>query len=435
MKGKIKYVELGSIAEEVGIESGDILVAINHKPVLDIMDYLYYRDDDSLLLTVQKPDGQLWDIDIEKDYDESLGIVFENPIIDCAQSCTNQCLFCFIDQMPAGMRETLYFKDDDSRLSFMMGNFVTLTNLNDQVFQRIIDYRISPINISVHTVDADLRIKMLGNRFAGKIKERLIALKEAGIEMNGQVVLCPGYNDGTYLDETIDFLSQCYPYMHSMAVVPVGLTDFRDGLAQLTPVDQAIASEVLSQIEGWQQKLLKQIGTRFVFAADEFFLRANQPIATSDYYEGYIQIENGVGLIRQFEDAALQALTAINKIDTSRAYYVLTSTDALQMMRRIADKLYQRFKCALFKPIAIENNFFGPRITVSGLITAGDIINQVGLSLKDKNVLLPQTMLNSDALFLDDYNIEQLAQKLQANVQVLAVDGQAFIDVLVGGRR
>ncbi len=432
MKARIKYVELGSVAEELGICSGDVLTAINHKPVLDIMDYLYYRDDDQLTLTIETADGEIWDCEIEKSYDETLGLVFENPIIDRAMRCSNKCIFCFIDQMPKGMRQSLYFKDDDSRLSFMMGNFITLTNMSDAVFQRMIDYRISPINISIHTVDPAMRVKMLGNRSAGDIKKRLLALNKAAIEMNGQVVLCPGYNDGKYLDETIQFLSQLYPNMASMAVVPLGLTKHRDGLPTLRPVDCASAQQIITQIDGWQQKLKAKLGSRFVFAADEFYLKANLPIPQADYYEGYVQIENGVGLIRKFEDEVYRTLKNIDQLEVKAGNVVITSVGASSMMRRIQHYFIENYGVEAFDIIVVKNRFFGDSITVSGLLTAGDILDATVDLADDARMLLPENTLNTDGLFLDDLSSEEFRRSFDNEVIFVPTDGRQFVNILMG---
>ncbi len=432
MKARIKYVELGSVAEELGIRPGDILTAINHKPVLDIMDYFYYRDDDQLTLTIQNKDGELCDYEIEKDYDETLGLAFENPIIAKAMHCSNKCIFCFIDQMPKGMRKSLYFKDDDSRLSFMMGNFITLTNMSDKVFQRMIDYRISPINISVHTVDPAMRVKMLGNRFAGDIKSRLTALNQADITMNGQVVLCPGYNDGQYLDETIDFLSSLYPNMVSMAVVPLGLTKFRDGLPTLTPVDEMVARQIVKQIDTWQQQLLQRIGTRFVFAADEFYLKANIAIPTEQYYEGYVQIENGVGLIRKFENEVYHALDTQQNLIIKTANVVVTSVASTAMMKRIRQRFIDQYDIDPFEIITVENKFFGPTITVSGLLTSEDILAAIADFGSEARMLVPDNTLNTDGIFLDNLSSKAFRHAVKNEVIFVPTDGRQFVDILIG---
>ncbi len=432
MKALIKYVELGSVAEEMGIQSGDYLVAINDKPILDIMDYLYHRDDDELVLTIETKDGEIWDCEIEKEYDETIGLAFENPIIDRAMHCTNKCIFCFIDQMPKGMRQSLYFKDDDSRLSFMLGNFITLTNMSDAVFQRMIDYRISPINVSVHTVNPEMRVKMLGNRFAGNVKQRLLALNAAGITMNGQVVLVPGYNDGAYLDETIDFLSGLYPNMNSMAVVPLGLTKFRKGLPDLEPVGKAKADEIIAQIDRWQAILLDRIGTRFVFSADEFYLKAERPIPPATYYEGYVQIENGVGLIRKFEDEAYRTLQSVDQLDLTERNIVITSVAATPMMQRIQEKFLARFGINPYDIITVENNFFGETITVSGLMTAADILSAITKNKVKGRILIPDSTLNSDGYFLDDLSSSEFKERVDDEVVFVPSDGRRFIDIVIG---
>ncbi len=430
MKATIKHIAAFSIAEELGIETGDVLLEINGMPVIDIMDYFYYRDDEELTLTIEKQDGEIWDLDIEKEIDEDIGLEFTNPIIDCAKSCSNKCIFCFIDQMPEGMRETLYFKDDDSRLSFMMGNFVTLTNMSDELFARLIHYKMSPINISVHVIDPSRRKMMLGNREAGKIKERLLALKEAGLTMNGQVVLLPEINDGKYLDETIDFLASLYPEMQSMAVVPVGMTKFRENLPRLKAVNKAKAREIITQIGAWQEKLLERIGARFVYAADEFFKRAEWNIPAANYYDDYIQIENGVGLIRKFEDAAMVAIENNSCPLLDDLPIVATSTDAADMMYRIQAAMEAKCGRSCFEVVPILNDYFGHTITVTGLITAGDLIAQLRKKASGRRVLIAENMRNSDGLFLDDLKLEDVKRELAAEIDLVAADGAAFVSTV-----
>lgn len=440
MKNRIKSVDPGSVAEEMGIEAGDLLVAINGRPVVDIMDFLYFMDDDEIQLVVQKADGQEWDLEIEKSFDEVLGINFDNPILDHARSCTNQCVFCFIDQLPKGMRSTLYFKDDDSRLSFLMGNFVTLTNMNAATFERLIEYRISPINISVHTVDSDLRIKMLGNKHAGQILDRLKRLKDAGIEMNGQVVLVPALNDGYYLDETIDALSHLYPYMFSMAVVPIGLTKFREGLFETSGINEQDAIRIIRQIEGWQEILRERLGTRFVFAADEFFLKAQMPIPPADYYEGYVQIENGVGLLRQFKDAFENSLKSGNfhepKGHTPRHMVLVTGTGAFDTLHWAGQLAMLKDPSLKVTVVPVVNHFFGETITVAGLLTGQDIAATLTTYFEanpdsECKVLLPSVMLNADGVFLDDWTPQDLQARIKHSVRVIAVEGEALVAALL----
>ncbi len=431
MDNRIKSVDADSVAHELGIEAGDRLVAINGKPVVDIMDFLYFMDDDEIDLVIQKPDGEVWELEIEKSFDEVLGLNFENPILDQAQRCSNQCVFCFIDQLPKGMRDTLYFKDDDSRLSFLMGNFVTLTNMNDATFQRLIDYRISPINVSVHTVDGPLRTKLLGNRFAGNILDRLKRLKEAGIEMNGQVVLCPGLNDGAYLDETIEELSHLYPYMFSMAVVPIGLTKYRQGLFEATPVDFKIARAIIKKIEKWQAILLERIGTRFVFAADEFYLKAELDVPQASAYEGYVQIENGVGLLRQFEDTFLEALTLDKGPVIPGSVILGTSVAAEQMIKKCCNQLNALHPQIHIEVVAIENTFFGGAITVAGLLTGKDILRGFEKGIDADALLLPSVLVNTDGVLLDDMTPQDLQEALGIPVHLVDVNGKALVDCLL----
>lgn len=294
---RISKVLAGSIAEEMEIEKGDVLLKINGRPVKDIIDYLFMISDEYLELEVRKPDGEIWLLEIEKDYDEELGLEFKHPIMDHARNCRNKCVFCFIDQLPEGMRETLYFKDDDSRLSFLQGNFVTLTNVSEDELHRMVDYNISPINVSIHTTNPELRVKMLGNKNAGEVYKRLKFLGEQRVEMNGQIVLCPGFNDGVELDRTLKDLHDLPGGLNSIAIVPIGLTKFRDGLAPATGYDKVMAQAVIKQVEKWQSYFLEKRGTRFAFLSDEFYVLAEQDRPEYDAYEGFVQIENGVGLM------------------------------------------------------------------------------------------------------------------------------------------
>ena len=294
---KIDSVEPGSIADEMGIEAGDVLLTVNGKPIQDVFDYHFLINDVTLNLLIRKPDGEEWELEIEKDYYEDPGIVFENGLMDDYKSCYNKCIFCFIDQMPPNMRETLYFKDDDSRLSFLQGNYVTLTNMKDEDVERIITYKLAPINVSVHAMNPELRCKMLHNRFAGEALNKIRRFYEAGIEMNGQIVLCKGVNDGAELERSIRELADYLPYMESLSVVPVGLTKFRDGLYPLEPFTKEDAKEVLEMIHKWQKICYEKHGTHFVQASDEWYLLAEEPFPPEENYDGYIQLENGVGMI------------------------------------------------------------------------------------------------------------------------------------------
>ena len=305
---KIKEIQEGSIAQELELEAGDELISINGQPVEDVFDYHYLVNDEYIELLVKKQSGEEWELEVEKDYDEDLGIVFENSLMDEYRSCRNKCVFCFIDQMPPGMRETLYFKDDDSRLSFLQGNYVTLTNMSDHDIERIIHYHLAPINISFQTTNPQLRCKMLHNRFAGDIFPKVKRLFEAGIEMNGQIVLCKGLNDKEELKRSIKDLSKYLPHLRSVSVVPVGLSKFRDGLYPLEPFEKQDAGEVIDLIESWQKKLYEAYGLHFIHASDEWYLLAGRELPEEERYDGYLQLENGVGMLRLLETEVEEAL-------------------------------------------------------------------------------------------------------------------------------
>lgn len=427
-KHLIVKVEKNSIAEEVGIEAGDAVVGINDQEIKDILDYLFYRADEYIELTIEKKNGELWVYEIEKTYDQPIGLEFENPILDQPNQCKNKCIFCFVDQLPQGMRKTLYFKDDDSRLSFLKGNFITLTNLSEEDLMKIIRLRISPINVSVHTTNPELRVEMLKNPKAKDVMKDLKRLTDNGITVNGQIVLCPGYNDGDELKQTIEALYSLGPQFKSLAVVPVGLTQYRDGLVALTPVDRAKAKETIEIIEHYQQRFLADRGTRFVFAADEFYLKADQAIPVLEAYEDFPQIENGVGLIRQFNT---QVLNHIGKIDAEfqGTITLVTGISAADNLRDLSRKIMENYDNLTIEVIPIENDFFGEKITVAGLLTGQDLINQ----LKDRplgdKVLIPEVMLkDGETIFLDDVTVKTLAQTINREVLVTEVNGKDFLE-------
>ena len=426
----VEEVMEGSIAEELEIEPGDILISVNGEEVEDIIDYKYIITDDFVELVIQKPDGEVWELEIEKEYDEDLGISFTNPLIDKAKSCKNKCIFCFIDQLPKGMRETLYFKDDDSRLSFLQGNFITLTNLNDEEIERIIRYRISPINISVHTTNPDLRVKMLNNKNAGKLYDILKRFNEVNIEMNCQIVLVPNVNDGKELDRTIEDLSKLYPNVNSMAVVPIGVTKYREGLEKVEIFDKEKSEKLINQIEEKQKQFLDKINTRFVFASDEFYVLANRETPQDDDYEGYPQIENGVGLMRSFQTEIEEELQKINETKSNKQYIIPTGAIAYDFMVKISKLIMDKFEGLKIKVIPIKNKFFGETITVTGLITAGDLIEQLkDEDLKD-GILISRCMMKADEeIFLDNITLKELEEKLNTKVIVSKTDGKEFVNI------
>lgn len=444
----IQSVQPGSIAAEMGLEPGDVLLGINEKEIEDVFDYHYLINDDYLVLLVQKADGEEWELEIEKEYQEDLGIEFENGLMDDYKSCSNKCMFCFIDQMPPGMRETLYFKDDDSRLSFLQGNYVTLTNMKDKDLERIITYKLAPINISVHTTNPQLRCRMLHNRFAGEALKKIDRLYEAGIEMNGQIVLCKGINDGAELDRTIHDLVQYLPYMESLSVVPVGLTKYRKGLYPLEPFEREDAREVISIIERWQQYCMEHWNTHFVQASDEWYLTAELPVPEEERYDGYIQLENGVGMIRllltEFSRTLEQYHTPEAKLrlrnevteKTGRSSHHITMASgrlAAPFIREMAAEVMREFPEYRIDVWDIRNDFFGERITVSGLITAQDLVAQLKEQALGEVVAIPCNMLRmGENVFLDDWTLEEVEKALQRPIVIVKSSGGDLLRAMLG---
>lgn len=434
-KNIIERIEKNSIAEELGIEKGDILLAIDNNEVKDIIDYKYLISGDYIVVTIQKKNGEIWDFEIEKNYDEDLGIIFSNPLIDKAKSCRNKCIFCFIDQLPKNMRKTLYFKDDDSRLSFLQGNFITLTNMSENDIQKIIKYRLSPINISVHTTNPELRIKMLNNKNAGKIYSIIKKFSDAGIQMNCQIVLVPTINDGEELIRTLNDLQKLYPQVKSIAIVPVGLTKYREGLADIKTYDYESANKLLTLITSIQDKFLHSLGTRLVFPSDEFFVLAKRNIPSLEYYEGFPQLENGVGLMRNFEEEISNSIKTIKEIENNNKYTVATGVLAYDYMKNICKKITNKSKGLKINVVAINNEFFGEKITVSGLITGRDLINQLKQLNVKNDIIIPECMLKRDEkIFLDDVTVEQVENELDTKVIVSKVNGNDFLNIFCNKR-
>lgn len=428
----IEDIVLESIAEELEIEPGDILVSINGSEVKDVIDYKYLTSDDYLEVEIQKQNGEVWILEIEKDYNEDLGIIFTNPLIDKAKSCKNKCMFCFIDQLPPNMRDTLYFKDDDSRLSFLQGNFITLTNMSDDEIDRIIQYRLSPINVSVHTTNPDLRIKMLKNKKAGRVYEILKRFHEAKLEVNCQIVLVPEVNDGLELKRTIDDLGALYPSIESVAIVPVGITKYRDKLSKLRPFEKEEAIDLINFINKVQKDFLDKIGSRFVFTSDEFYCLSEIEMPDYDDYEGFPQYENGVGLMKSFEYEIQEELKSMDlPINTEKKYLVATGTLAYKYMVKLVDMIKSKINNLDIEVVAIENNFFGKTITVSGLVTGSDLISQLKAFDQVDKVFIPQSMLKRDEdVFLDNISLDKVKSELGIDVVVSKVDGKEFLKCL-----
>ena len=432
----VKSIVPGSIADEMGIEPGDRLISINGQEIEDIFDYQFYSEDEELLLLVEKPDGEQWELEIGKDADEELGMEFGPGLMDEYRSCRNKCIFGFIDQMPSGMRDTLYFKDDDSRLSFLQGNYVTLTNMSDHDIERIIRYRLEPINISFQTTNPELRCRMLHNRFAGDALKKVDQLYRGGIEMNGQIVLCKGVNDGEELERSIRDLTSYLPLLKSVSVVPVGLTKFRDGLYPLEPFTKEEAKHVLETVHRWQDRIYAEYGVHFIHAGDEWYLLAEEEIPEEERYDGYLQLENGVGMLRLLFNEFEEAYQAVGGDERERTISVATGRLAYPYLKRMAGKMEEKYPNLRIHVYAVRNDFFGERITVSGLVSAQDIMAQLAGKELGESLLLPCNMLKADEdIFLDDYTVSQVSETLQVPVVIVKSSGQDLIDAILEERK
>ena len=429
----VKSLMPGGIGEELGIEPGDKLLAINGNEIQDVFDYYYYEESEQLLLLIEKPDGEEWELEIEKDEDESLGIEFDQSLMDEYRSCRNKCMFCFIDQMPKGMRETLYFKDDDSRLSFLQGNYITLTNMSDHDVERIVKYRLEPINISFQTTNPELRCKMLHNRFAGEALKKVDILYRGQIEMKGQIVLCKGVNDGEELERTIRDLTGYLPYLKSVSIVPVGLTKYRDGLYPLEPFTKEDAREVLSVIHRWQEKISQEHGIHMIHAGDEWYVLAEEEVPEEERYDGYLQLENGVGMMRLLFNEVQEALSAVTGDGRQREISLATGRLMYPYIGKILEEIRKKFPNITTHLYAIRNDFFGERITVSGLITGQDLTGQLKGQPLGERLLLPCNMLKiGEPVFLDDFTLEEVENSLQVKTDIVKSSGQDLLDAVIG---
>lgn len=433
MEHIVKNVLENSIAEELEIEPGDNILAVNDHPIEDIFDYQYLINDEYIELLVKKSDGEEWLLEIEKDYDEDLGIVFENSLMDNYKSCYNKCIFCFIDQNPKGMRDTIYFKDDDSRLSFLQGNYITLTNMKDEDIDRIINYHLAPINISVHTTNPQLRCSMLNNRFAGTVLERIRKFYNAGIPMNGQIVLCKGINDGEELWRSISDLMEFVPVMESLSVVPVGLSDYRDGLFHLEPFDKEDACEVIDIIEHFQKKAYEKHGIHFVQASDEWYINAGRDFPEAERYDGFVQLENGVGMVRLMKEEFEQEFNAVQGDEREYEVSIVTGVLVYDSIKILVDRMKEKFPNVKIHLYKIINDFFGHRITVTGLLTGGDMIKQLkGKPLGQRLILPSNTLMADEPKFLDDVTLDQFIEALQVDVCIVESSGADFIHSVIG---
>lgn len=422
----------GSIADELGAEPGDELLSINGQAVEDVLDYHFLTNDEYMTVLLAKPDGEEWELEIEKDYEEDLGLVFANGLMDEYRSCRNKCIFCFIDQMPPGMRKTLYFKDDDSRLSFLQGNYVTLTNMDDHDIDRIIRYHMAPINISFHTTNPELRCRMLNNRFAGDVFGQVHRLAEAGIELNGQIVLCKGINDGAELRRTLGDLEDYMPALQSVSVVPVGLTKYREGLYPLEAFEPEDAAVVIDEVERWQQYYMERTGTHRIHCGDEWYLLAGRELPEEERYDGYPQLENGVGMLRLLEEEVHGALRDCEGDGREAHMTIATGLLAAPFLEKLMTDIREIYPHIKVDVVAVENRFFGEKITVSGLLTGCDLKEQLaGLSLGER-LLLPCHMLrDGENVFLDDCTVEELEQSLGVPVTVVDADGASLVEIII----
>ena len=438
----VKGVAPGSIAEEMGIEAGDVLLSINDNEIGDVFDYRYLMKDEYVEALVRKADGEEWLLEIDKDYDEDLGVEFENGLMSDYRSCSNKCIFCFIDQMPPGMRETLYFKDDDSRLSFLQGNYITLTNMDERDVERIIQMQLAPINISVQTTNPELRCRMLHNRFAGEKLRFLDRFYEGHVEMNGQIVCCRGINDGEELRRSITDLMKYLPFMRSVSVVPAGITKYREGLCPLELFTKEEAGEIIDMIETYQKVCFDQYGLHFVHASDEFYMLAERDFPEEERYDGYIQLENGVGMMRLFREEFAEKMRMIKDdqdgqyrlAEGNRTIAVATGRLAYPLIRDAAKELCSVCPGLAVHVFPIRNDFFGEMITVAGLVTGQDLIaqlrerQQAGENLGDV-LFIPSNMLRSgERVFLDDVTVQDVERALGMPVTVTEPGGGDFVE-------
>ena len=439
-KGLISYVEPGSAAYEGGILPGDCLIKVNGHKIRDIFDYRYYTTDENISLELIDTEGEPYIVDIEKDADEDPGIAFAEPMIDADRGCANNCIFCFIDQMPPGMRETLYFKDDDTRLSFLTGNYVTLTNIGYAELDRLVKYRLSPINVSVHTTNPELRCSMLKHKGAGDVLKKIDVLRKGCITVNAQIVLCPGYNDGKELERTLSDLLSFSDCVASVSIVPVGLTKYREGLTKLRLPTKEEAEAVIDTAEKFRKLALEKNGTGFVYPSDEFFIYAGRDIPDYSFYDEFPQLENGVGMLRLLDFQVCEYIQANKKRllkktgkDYCRNVDVATGVAAFEFIKNLCKYTEAAFPGLTVNVHRIDNDFFGHTITVAGLITGGDLTSQLSGKLRSSELLITNNMLrNGETVFLDNIDLTEAEKRLGVKITAVPDSGDAFVKALLG---
>lgn len=428
----ISSVDPGSLAELAGVRPGETVLKVNRHEINDVLDFKYHSESKKAVLLLQDENGKTRKVKIKNPDFQPLGLNFEEYLMDKARRCANNCVFCFIDQLPKNMRETLYFKDDDARLSFLQGNYVTLTNLSEREVQRIIDLKISPMNISVHTTNADLRVKMLRNKNAGECLNIMRRFADAGIKMNCQIVCCPGLNDGDELIRTMMTLTVLYPHVDSVSIVPVGITKYRDGLYPLSPVTKKKAKEIIDIVDNYGDEFAKNVGRRIFYCSDELYLRAGRPIPDTEYYDDYPQYENGVGLMRSLSDEFESALKILDE-DPVSYFSVATGEAAAPFIEGLIEKMGEKCLNAHGTVYPIKNNFLGETVDVAGLVSGGDILEQLKGKELGRKLLIPAVMLRHGGdVFLDDVSLAELSDQLGVPVIPVPNDGGALLDAMLG---
>ena len=430
-RNRIKTVAPESPAARAGIRPGDKLLRVNGNRIADVLDYMYFAYDEESVFEMER-DGEIFTAAVEKDAGQDAGLEFEEYLMDGMRSCANNCVFCFVDQMPPGMRETLYFKDDDVRLSFLTGSYLTLTNMGEREVQRVIDLKISPINVSVHTMDPDLRCLMLGNKNAGRGIEILKRFARAGIELNCQIVCCPGLNDGRELARTMRRLARLAPQVHSCSVIPVGLTRFREGLYPLKPFDRELARETVALVERFGEHCRKRHGSRIFFCSDELYLKADLPIPEDDFYEGYPQLENGVGLLRLLYTEFEEALANASGDARGTRATIATGVSAARTLTRLRDLAKAKYPNIQTEIVPIVNDFFGHTIDVAGLITGRDLIAQLkGRDLGERVYITNRMLRDGGNVFLDDVTLRDAESALGVPVTPIDNGGEELLKVFL----